>query len=76
MTLRHDTSFPYLAIARRFDVPYAQVLAALERFEDLENARQRRWSWPVPERHVADAIYLAWRTEKERRRAVIEGMRG
>lgn len=57
------TSFPYFAIARRFGIPYGQVLRTLCRFDGKPNNA----IWPLPGADICEAIGEAWAAETERR---------
>lgn len=76
MTFRHDTSFPYFAIAMHFDVPYGQVLAIADRLDSLD-AESRLCLWlarhPDGEDALYNAVHHAWHAENARRAAVSNG---
>lgn len=74
MTFRPDTSFPYLAIARRFGVPYGKVLAVADRLASLGTADSRLWIWVAGEHgeesDLYNAVHHAWHAESARRAAI------
>lgn len=73
-TFRPDTSFPFLAIARKYHAPYAEVLRAAEAIRHWEDIG---W-WSVRYGYLAfevrEAILNAIQAEATRRDGITRGI--
>ena len=76
MIARDSTSYPYLAIAQHYDVPYGMVLAYADALELTHGNASSFYSISFSEaskhlrRDVQTAILNTWRKENDRREAV------
>ena len=68
MTFRKDTSFPFLAVARRCGVPYEKVLRIADTMKFLPVSHVGYWAANDP---LIAAVVSAMDAEHERRKTVV-----
>lgn len=68
---RPDTTFPYLKIAREYNVPYGRVIRFIQRVDE-EWSGQKLFTGEQPPVAWHQAACIAWITECNRRSMVVE----